>query len=568
MKIRQIEIENYRTIEKTTIGFPTYYTAICGKNNSGKSNIVKALRYILGNHRDYVERFNIAIKNDFPIWKTNVKDDDKIIGIKITFNLFQDYDSNLIKYIQTFGFENKDCSPEKKHIGDFEINLSIQIHSDPKKTKGIVSVNNQIIDDYRSNEIISKIWNSQMLIFHNSTQVNSRIRRNSHGNVGNFNINSKTKIEEKAQSLQKELKNVVESYKKELSSLLGRLEEKYDVSLSFTGLDFNIESIPFEINLGEKNFEIPLEDWGSGTKNRTLIMQSIFNAKKQLENEEDKSKGTPIVIIEEPESFLHPSAQAEFGRILQDIAEEFKIQVIATTHSPYLLSHFNPKSNILVKRQVDKGKFRESYIESIEGDNWREPYELALGMVGPEFETLKNAFFTQSNNILFVEGAIDKEYFEMLKDASHGENRLMFSGEIYSYDGFGFLNNAILLKFIKNRFSQIAVTLDLDAIQVVGKNLECAGFVKNKDYFVIGKNEPGKRFIEGLLPDSIINKVNAENIAFVRALSSDNKEEVKDAKSKLKQLYLKEFKDIAQPTEEYFSEFYKVTKLINKTLKK
>ena len=64
MKIRQIEIENYRTIERTVIDFPTYYTAICGKNNSGKSNIVKALRYILGNHRDYAERFNIAIKND------------------------------------------------------------------------------------------------------------------------------------------------------------------------------------------------------------------------------------------------------------------------------------------------------------------------------------------------------------------------------------------------------------------------------------------------------------------------------------------------------------------------
>jgi hypothetical protein len=37
-------------------------------------------------------------------------------------------------------------------------------------------------------------------------------------------------------------------------------------------------------------------------------------------------------MIEEPECFLHPSAQAEFGRILRDLAEEFQVQVIITTH--------------------------------------------------------------------------------------------------------------------------------------------------------------------------------------------------------------------------------------------
>ena len=59
-----------------------------------------------------------------------------------------------------------------------------------------------------------------------------------------------------------------------------------------------------------------------------------------------------------------------------------EIQVIATTHSPYLLSHHNPKSNILVKRNTFRKKIRESIIENVQDENWREPFELALGMVG------------------------------------------------------------------------------------------------------------------------------------------------------------------------------------------
>jgi putative ATP-dependent endonuclease of OLD family len=62
------------------------------------------------------------------------------------------------------------------------------------------------------------------------------------------------------------------------------------------------------------------------------------------------------VIIEELESFLHPSAQSEFRRILQDLSKELKIQVIATTHGTYFLSHHNPKSNILVKETFSPRK--------------------------------------------------------------------------------------------------------------------------------------------------------------------------------------------------------------------
>lgn len=60
------------------------------------------------------------------------------------------------------------------------------------------------------------------------------------------------------------------------------------------------------------------------------------------------------MVIEEPESFLHPSAQAEFGNILRTMAKQHKIQIIVTTHSPHMLNIESPECNILLSKPYEK----------------------------------------------------------------------------------------------------------------------------------------------------------------------------------------------------------------------
>ena len=55
---------------------------------------------------------------------------------------------------------------------------------------------------------------------------------------------------------------------------------------------------------------------------------SILSASRIRQQAGDENRITPIIIIEEPESFLHPSAQAEFGRIIRGLARELEIQII------------------------------------------------------------------------------------------------------------------------------------------------------------------------------------------------------------------------------------------------
>jgi predicted ATP-dependent endonuclease of OLD family len=54
MKIEKIKIENFRTLEDLTINFDGYFSSISGKNNAGKTSIIKAIGGLfIGQERDF-----------------------------------------------------------------------------------------------------------------------------------------------------------------------------------------------------------------------------------------------------------------------------------------------------------------------------------------------------------------------------------------------------------------------------------------------------------------------------------------------------------------------------------
>ena len=200
------------------------------------------------------------------------------------------------------------------------------------------------------------------------------------------------------------------------------------------------------------------------------------------------------------------------------------------------------------------------------GENWMEPFSLALGLQSDEFKPWKQLLLAPADSILLVEGDTDKAYFEMLRDEGHGANRLAFDGEIVSYGGTGSLANTILLRFIKNRYKKLFVTYDLDSQGKVAKTLSSLGLERKKHHLPIGTNAPGKRDIEGLLPPDVTTAVHAANPDLVQAAIQGNKDERESAKNNLKALKLAEFQKKATPGAEYYSSFYPLVKAINKAL--
>jgi predicted ATP-dependent endonuclease of OLD family len=177
---------------------------------------------------------------------------------------------------------------------------------------------------------------------------------------------------------------------------------------------------------------------------------TLFRAKQIRESQASADKLTPIIIVEEPESYLHPSAQAEFGKTLRDLAEEFKIQVIVTTHSPYLLSFGDCEANILLERRIEKKRARETQLVEVSGEKWMEPFSRVLGIGDSELSPWKDALFSGKDSIVLVEGTTDKAYLELLMDEVHGKDRFVFSGAIFPYGGKDSLKQKEIVRLVKS----------------------------------------------------------------------------------------------------------------------
>jgi len=344
--------------------------------------------------------------------------------------------------------------------------------------------------------------------------------------------------------------------------LLGHLEDKYDVEFTIPESFFS-RSMPFGINLKDKNVEVPLSEWGSGTKNRTQIMMSILHANRIKTKEDSDNKITPIIIIEEPESFLHPSAQAEFGRVLRELAVDLGIQTIVTTHSPYMLSQENPKSNILLDRRESRGKLKESFVVDIDETTWMEPFSEILGLKNEEFASWQSVILSKNNHVLLVEGDIDKAYFDHVTSLGISGCKIDAGIEIVPYGGKDSLKNTILLKFILDKFDKVFVTFDLDAKKEVIKHLERIGLEEKKHYYAIGIDQAGKDCIEGIVPQNVVSKVHAENTDLMMQFASQDNNIRRSARDQLKKKILDEFKSHNDYEEKDLKGFSSVIKVIN-----
>jgi hypothetical protein len=446
--------------------------------------------------------------------------------------------------------------------------LAIQVTYGPERPEPEVRVDcsGSEYKGIEAQEVLKRLQSSHSILFHNSTQVDPNIVFSRHlgGVIRAESAEHEALVASMKKTVNRGLAKISRTHQKELEGLLGRLGTKYTVGLSMPAFDFSY--VPYSVTLGQRKFAVSLDDWGSGTKNRTLILMKLFRARQLDEAEASASKVTPVIVIEEPESFLHPAAQAEFGRILHDLSEEFQVQVVVTTHSPYLLNMENPSSNLLLQRHTRYNQLEETERIDTSGENWVQPFSLALGLESDEFKPWKALLLADAAAILLVEGESDKEYFEMLRDPKHGTNRLDFSGDIVSYDGTGSLQNMVLLRFIKNRYAKLFVTYDLDAEDLLAKPLRALGLEKKRHFAPVGLNEPGKRKVEGLLPESVTTAVYAANPNVVQEATNGSKREQDSARNTLKKLLLEEFKKKASPGQEYFGRFYPLVKMINKSL--
>ncbi len=134
----------------------------------------------------------------------------------------------------------------------------------------------------------------------------------------------------------------------------------------------------------------PISQMGKGM--RSIYLLSLLEAYAEIEENLPS-----IILIEDPEIFLHPSLQKTSGKILYRLSR--KNQVIFTTHSPNLLPNFNSRQirQVIIREDGSSGIREKTDISAILDD---------LGYTAGDLMNV--------NFVFIVEGKQDKSRLPLL----------------------------------------------------------------------------------------------------------------------------------------------------------
>jgi predicted ATP-dependent endonuclease of OLD family len=332
IRINSISVKNYRSFgEGQDFSFPgiDYLkpTAIVGYNNSGKTNLMSAILYGIG------ERF-------------------------ISEKTFEKID-----------LHNLDIENQIEIISNLSgSNYGTDYYGNPKSISGNYTISSQLDDSEIKSKINKSFFgaNKHYGIFYvNFHNIKEEIitQKTSWGNIRSFLGRHIQKLVDSDESMQ-EKKNVFETEvststekvlnESELSKFIGIIRKNYSTNLRNNDckVDFglpNYEDIflkmMFKIGLnGNTDNLIPIDHFGDGFISMFVmaVIQSIAES-----NDDDKC----LFLFEEPESFLHENHQEYFYKTVLCGLSEKGHQVIYTTHSDRMINPFDTKG--LIRLEMD-----------------------------------------------------------------------------------------------------------------------------------------------------------------------------------------------------------------------
>ncbi len=172
MRICRISAKNFRTLECCDISLPEYFTAVSGKNNAGKSNLLRVIRAFFVNDDEFDpfagEAQSISYKQDYPVWKK--KDEQRQdIELALEITIHRARDAGLFKYVQQW--LSKDCQDEELHL---TLGVRLSEASPQAPVYSLKYQTEEISDPFKVEEVHKKLKTSSSFLYHNSTQPRHR----------------------------------------------------------------------------------------------------------------------------------------------------------------------------------------------------------------------------------------------------------------------------------------------------------------------------------------------------------------------------------------------------------
>lgn len=330
-KLKSITIENYRSIGENpiTIDFPENQPVILiGENNSGKTNIIRAIDILFGEWHPKYKEFE---DHDY----FGRKGENKII-IKAEVSEFQNKLGRSGEYT---------CTGFKLEVQKGGQNKFVAIQYEDGNENQYVS--NELREELTAVLITSEQNLNYQLSYSTKYTLLSKVTKAFHDK-----LTSDADKVERLKDLYKKILNIFDevsefkNFKEKMSSITGDLIQNmtHGLQLDFSAYDpsnyyKNLRVLPHE-NQEVRSFD------ELGTGQQQILALSFAHAYAKC----FKNKKGLILIIDEPEAHLHPLAQKWLARTLYQMAKD-GLQMVITTHSPYFIDLEFLEGIYLVKKE-------------------------------------------------------------------------------------------------------------------------------------------------------------------------------------------------------------------------
>ncbi|WP_315583126.1 AAA family ATPase [Actinomyces viscosus] len=347
MYFKSLTITNFKSFEgEQKITFSKGINYIVGDNNCGKSTIVHALRYLIEDVGEQSSLQNKSATEDLSVEAEFAGQD--LLEItqsekykKLAKYLNNDREEPYFKVRRSPKIETITQGRSTKTLDGKKITFWNPETQQFENPTGIDALFRSLVDlvpmlaDTTTSEIVdfgsTKTLGKLISVISQSFQESPKWKAFQDAHATAFSDG-----EESLSSLTDDVTSQVESL----------VQAQYGAAK--VRLDFDLPDATTFIKGGQLlvtdgNYETPLRDKGTGMQRAvTLALIQVYS------NMQHKTKEhAPLtLLLDEPETWLHPRAQIQLGEALSKISEDEQLFLI--THSPYMLRSYNPTQHRLI----------------------------------------------------------------------------------------------------------------------------------------------------------------------------------------------------------------------------
>jgi putative ATP-dependent endonuclease of the OLD family len=405
MHLSKLSIKNYRSIKEVDLKFKKGKNIIVGKNNSGKSNILRAINLIFGESSPTYHKSENITENDFnsgntkePIYifceltrdsnealnyheiykclgfkyhvaeKTWDKGQSRWTGTAVRHQLRRDGnfwdDLDALMNIDEDEVTNIYVNPKLRNQQNFEE----QFHNKYCFAFGFRAdyrANNKIHKEirffYRENDKAPWIMSFsapvrcellQSAIIPSFRDPANELRINQWTWFGKLLKNYVNTEDPTLMEAFDQLRTASDGVFQHLKTHINNNKVKVafpDTTISFQfNPDTRVDVYKSALIYVDDGFNSLLQDKGSGIQSAVIIGLFHYYTRNIAH------ASSSLLVVEEPELYLHPQARRVISQRLEDFLEENKNQVILTTHAPEFITSAHDDLNIIVVRKSQK----------------------------------------------------------------------------------------------------------------------------------------------------------------------------------------------------------------------